>query len=77
MLLAELCSKKKYFVVSVINEEDLNICMSNLQLYAAISLKVQSNWKFSKHFLPSLHMNLSADPDTFSVKYFISQGKLM
>lgn len=70
MLLVELCSKKIYFIVSAINEEDLNICMSRAQLYAGISLKVQSNWKFSKYFLPSLGMKLSGDPNIFFSKVF-------
>lgn len=50
--------------------------MSRVQLYVGINLKVQSNWKFSKYFLPSLGMKLSGDVNTISVKYFISQWKL-
>lgn len=63
MLLVEPWSKKKYLIVSAINEEDLNICMSRVQLYAGISLKVQSNWKFSKYLFPSLRTKLFGDPN--------------
>lgn len=68
MVLVELCSKKNYLIFSAVNEEHLYVCMSSVQLYARISLKIQSNWTFSKYFLPSLSMKLSGDVNIISVE---------